>query len=112
MGKRCSEVREHLAAYSLGALDASVRRMVDKHLDSCPDCRAELVEYLQVADGLLESAPAVTPPAGLRARLIKEISGNQLAAEPGRHWLGKLPWNVAGALAIGLLLVLNLSLLT
>ncbi len=111
MEQRCSEIQDLLAAYSLDALDAKDRRMVDIHLDSCVDCQQSLAEYQQVTDGLLLSAPSVEPPARLRAKLIHEIAKGQGVQTPKRRWSDIPLRNLAGALALGLLLVLNASLL-
>jgi Putative zinc-finger len=49
-------MREHLGVYALGAADAAERALVEAHLASCPECRAELA-LLEPLPGLLARVP-------------------------------------------------------
>ena len=44
-----AEVRELLGAYALDAVDADEREAVDRHLDECQPCRAEVKDHREVA---------------------------------------------------------------
>jgi len=46
MNKHCDEIRELLAAYSMGATDPEETALVERHLPDCPEAVAELAEYL------------------------------------------------------------------
>jgi anti-sigma factor RsiW len=54
---------EHLAEYVDGTLPAGARAEVDTHLDSCPECRAD-VELAGRARSVLRDAPEVEVPFG------------------------------------------------
>lgn len=62
-----------VAPYALDALDVAERDRFRSHLDECGDCRAELAGFVATATRLGE-AGAHQPPAGLRERLMAEVS--------------------------------------
>lgn len=53
----CQEARIALGVYVLGAIDPDERAAVDEHLDACPQCRAELAEFMELP-GLLALVPS------------------------------------------------------
>jgi anti-sigma factor RsiW len=53
----CQEARIALGVYVLGAIDPDERALVDEHLDTCEECRAELAEFMELP-GLLAMVPA------------------------------------------------------
>jgi hypothetical protein len=53
----CQEARTALGVYVLGAIDPGERVLVDEHLDTCQECRAELAEFMELP-GLLALVPA------------------------------------------------------
>lgn len=60
-------------AYAVDALDDIERAQFERHLQECPACREE-VASLREAAALLSLATAVEPPAGLRERVLGDIS--------------------------------------
>lgn len=62
---------EDLAAYAIGALDRPEAAVVEAHLTGCETCRAEVASFADVAWGIAELAPAVTPPAGVREAVMR-----------------------------------------
>jgi hypothetical protein len=60
-------------AYAVDALDDLERARFVRHLEECPECRAE-VDSLREAAALLSLATAVPPPADLRARVLQDIT--------------------------------------
>jgi len=79
---------EDLAAYALGALETEATAALERHLEGCERCRAEL-RWLEPATGALsESVERVEPPLRLRARLMAEVEadarGTEGEAAPGR----------------------------
>lgn len=93
-----------LVGYSLGALEAVDKRTVVAHLDGCTECRAIVMDYGQIVEGLGHVVSPVPAPKGLRTRLAKRIA-------PRRSWLifmTRLPkLRVSGlAVAISLILIL------
>jgi len=65
------EIEELLGAYALDALDPDERALVDEHLVSCPRCRAELADHLEVA--ALLGNTAAPAPDGLWARIAESL---------------------------------------
>ena len=55
------EVREQSAAYALGALDSRERTDVERHMDGCVACRAEIDAQCEVAALLALAAPPIDP---------------------------------------------------
>jgi anti-sigma factor RsiW len=53
----CPEARIALGVYVLGAIDPGERALMDAHLDTCEECRAELAELAELP-GLLAMVPA------------------------------------------------------
>jgi hypothetical protein len=65
------EIEELLGAYALDALEPDERAIVDQHLASCPRCRAELADHLEVAALLGNTgAPA---PEGVWSRIAASL---------------------------------------
>jgi len=101
----CEEAQELLDAYSLGALEKSEARRVEKHLSSCPNCRlldqqaAESTALLGLAAPLRRASPA------LRLRLRQQV-----VPRSGLRWLPapRLSWAAAAAM----LAVISLGALT
>jgi hypothetical protein len=73
----CDDIRDQLEAFVLGVLDEEAQADIRLHLESCPDCRAIVADYIVLVDELpqllVEAAP-LTPPASAKARLIAKIS--------------------------------------
>lgn len=65
---------EDLAAYAAGDLDAAVAVTVEAHLVLCAECRSD-VEAVRAATAALASAPAVTMPPEVAARLDTALAG-------------------------------------
>jgi anti-sigma-K factor RskA len=85
---------EDLALYALGALQGDDRVALEKHLDSCAECRREL-EQLQGDMALLAwSAAGAKPPARSRERLMKSVSREprKVGAPKHRSWWVLAPW--------------------
>jgi anti-sigma-K factor RskA len=89
-----------LAAYALGALDAGEARLLEEHLATCADCRAEMLEWRDTTAALALSADRVEPSAELRSRILETVrtipqnsgesvtsgvGGSRVAAEDGNE---------------------------
>lgn len=92
-------LRSLAAPYALGYATAAERREFESHLATCAECRAELAEIRGVNAALAMSAPAATPTAGLRQRIIEAAERDRRApaATPSRS---ALPWWLAAAASI------------
>lgn len=66
-------VRETLAAWALGALTASERERVERHLETCERCCAEAGALIATASALAEAVPPRVPPGRLRERVLAEV---------------------------------------
>lgn len=78
------ELREHLGAYVLGALDPEARIRVEGHLDDCSTCRDELSRLSALPALLDRLSPQeadrgpLGPPADLLDRLLAHIERDHL----------------------------------
>ena len=96
----CDDVRMSLGVYALGALDAEETALVESHLATCPDCRAELAELTGLT-ALLgrvseeDIAQAASPPEAVLDRLI--------AASARRHKINRLVFGLAASLVAAVL---------
>jgi hypothetical protein len=105
----CSEIRQALGVYVLGAIDPAERSIVDAHLPQCLDCREELAgfaglpallgrvpyedaERLALGDEELEEAPAELLDA-----LLEQVSSRRRA----RRWRGIAVAAAAAIIAVG-----------
>jgi anti-sigma-K factor RskA len=74
--------RDDLAAYALGALPREEAAELERHLQGCDACRAEL-DWLRPAVELIPaSVPQLDPPPGLRERLLSQVRADAEAGEP------------------------------
>jgi hypothetical protein len=83
----CAHTRELLEQYVLGALEPGERAEVERHLESCPECRELATELDAVATrlpGALAAASALQPPAGLREQVLAaaDASDQRAARRP------------------------------
>jgi anti-sigma-K factor RskA len=106
------------ASYLLGALPEDERTAFESHLESCPDCKAELEELRVAAEALPVAAPPMRPPPALKARIMAEVereaallrSAGPEADRPEpkrerRRWRFRLPTPAVAALACATLLI-------
>ncbi|MEX5633583.1 anti-sigma factor [Parafrankia sp. FMc2] len=70
------EAHTLIGAYALDAVDDTDRAEIEAHLAACPECAAELAELRAVA-GVLGGAVPRTPPAPLRAAVLREIAATR-----------------------------------
>src|SRR5450631_2588406 len=66
-------MQEQAAAYALGALDAEEAHAFEVSLRVDPELRALVRELRSVTEALAGTAPALEPPAAVKARLLLEI---------------------------------------
>jgi anti-sigma-K factor RskA len=96
---------EDLALYALGALQGGLtnndRSALEKHLQSCADCRRELAQLRGDTALLALSAGGPQPPQRSRERLMKAVSREpKFSAAPRRAWWGIAGWAAAVAMAL------------
>jgi anti-sigma-K factor RskA len=66
-------VSDLIPAYVLGCLDPDEKLRVEKHLEGCEACRAELKTYHSVMDGLALSINQIDPPKRLKQSIVQLI---------------------------------------
>ncbi|BCW99125.1 MAG: hypothetical protein KatS3mg024_1952 [Armatimonadota bacterium] len=99
----CRRVRKRISLYIDGRLPEDVRAGVQRHLDSCADCRAYLTG-MERALGTLTILRPQTPPAGGWERLRQRIE-EQEAPSRGRQTVPASWWRpVPVAVAAGVLI--------
>ncbi len=73
MDSRCQETREMAAELALGIVEGEERGRALQHLADCPDCRAEVEKFSDLADELLLLSPHREPPVGFESRVLDEL---------------------------------------
>lgn len=101
----CEEAQGLLDAHSLGALDKSEARPLEKHLASCPECRRLHHEAVEASALLALAAPLRRASPAVRLRLRQ-----RLAPRPAPRWFPapRLSW----ATGVAALLVVSVGALT
>ncbi|MEP7348185.1 MAG: zf-HC2 domain-containing protein, partial [Gemmatimonadaceae bacterium] len=92
---------EMAAAHALGALAAEERAAFDLHVASCAECRAAVVDYMNVAGMLALAVPPVAPrnDAALRSRIVRGATAVRpiIAARNAPARRNLVPWLAAAA---------------
>jgi hypothetical protein len=81
----CAWTQERLFAYADDSLNATERRTVQAHLDTCADCRQELALCRQAESVLLGARAAIPAPGDLRAGFYARLAEQENAAPPRRR---------------------------
>jgi anti-sigma-K factor RskA len=77
---------DSVGAYLLGALEPSESAGFEAHLDSCDACRRDVRELKVAADALPVSVPLVSPPPGLKGRIMAVVESEaELLAAAGQR---------------------------
>src|ERR1035441_5420613 len=99
MNTACEKARGHLDSYLSRELPEDTSREVQRHLESCPSCAAELDTRAR-ARAQLQAAVRATPvPIGLDAKVRRAVRGEVSRPRTGL-------WAVAAAAAVILCVVL------
>jgi anti-sigma-K factor RskA len=78
------DYKELLTAKALNALDAEDARALETHLQSCADCRAELIGWEETAALLSLAADVRGPSDELRGRILESLGTTANSAEAER----------------------------
>jgi anti-sigma-K factor RskA len=62
-----------VAAYALGALDATEAEAFRRHLETCSVCQEELSSFQEVVNELPVTAPQQKAPAAIRRNVMREV---------------------------------------
>jgi len=79
------EIKSLIHPYADGELDAANVRLVEAHLQSCPECRSTEISIRSLRTALTNSAPAFRAPASLR-KTIRADLGRETATERQTSW--------------------------
>jgi anti-sigma-K factor RskA len=105
---------DDLALYALGALQGDERATLEKHLETCSECRRELDQLRGDMALMAMSTAGPKPPQRSKQRLMNAIANQPRRSEEAqrRGWWPAIPWVLAAvaALMVGLLLRQNSSL--
>jgi anti-sigma factor RsiW len=85
---QCDQVREQLALYVTGALDADAHAQVERHLESCDTCRRLADELAEAAGILPQALAAVSPhrlPPALKSRVLQAVTESSAAQASRAH---------------------------
>ena len=101
MDPRCEETRELAAELALGIVEGEERGRALQHLADCPDCRAEVEKFSEVADELLLLAPHREAPVGFESRVLAEVlaASRSRSAAAGCAWCSLRPPRPLAAVA-------------
>jgi anti-sigma-K factor RskA len=75
------EYQELLAMHALDALDASEARVLEEHLGTCADCRAEMIELRNAGALLAHAATPAEPGIEVRNRILAAVSSQRERAQ-------------------------------
>jgi len=75
------EYQELLAMHALDALDASEARLLEEHLGTCADCRAEMIELHDAGALLAYAATPAEPGIEVRNRILAAVSSQRERAQ-------------------------------
>ena len=78
-----------LAVYALGACEEAERIAVEGHITGCPSCIADL-QSLAAAVQAIEVAPATSPPAELRTRVLCQALDLDPPGRARSHWSAEI----------------------
>lgn len=90
MDTRDSHVDDLVDAYALGALEPAEVDAIERHLDTCPRCRALVVRARALSNAFLLAVPRIAPPPGLRDRLMRRIAAEASGSAPGERASGQM----------------------
>jgi hypothetical protein len=68
----CENVQPELNAYVDGELEPAQHTAIERHLETCPTCRAAM-ELLKLVTGSLRLAPRPEPSEAMRQRLLAQV---------------------------------------
>jgi hypothetical protein len=96
----CAKVRGYLDSYLSNELLVETNHEVLRHLESCPQCAAELSVRARVRTGLQAAVRGASMPAGLEARVQHAVRAQDRRTRAGLYTMA-----VAAIVIIGLAIV-------
>lgn len=105
---QCAEAREQLGAYLDGGLDAEWQRVVEKHVEACDRCRADVDALRETITAVRTLAP-VDPPASLRAHVRDRVAAVPAHGTRLTRLVRSTPFRVAATVAAALVLLVGVG---
>jgi anti-sigma-K factor RskA len=103
----CEEATDLLALDAVGALEASDRDLMERHVATCATCTQAATSYADLASLLPAALELVPPPARLRRRLMAQVYAEASASSALPWWrrlVAAIPasrtFTVVGAVAV------------
>lgn len=100
----CSRMKERVLPYMDGRLKESERREVEKHLATCPACRARVEEFRAVSN-LLGELPQIEPSPAFDVRVRARVAAEPPRQSWWRSWWDSFAPSPRAALAASMLLL-------
>ena len=72
MSETCENMREDLVAFAWEKLEGDARGEIERHVESCDECRAEL-EKIRSVRAAVRSAAEIEPTGGFHARVMSRL---------------------------------------
>jgi anti-sigma-K factor RskA len=72
--------RDDVAAYMLGALEPEEAAELERHAETCEQCRSEIRWLTPAVEALPEAVERLKPPPELRDRILAEVGADARAA--------------------------------
>ncbi len=85
-----TQVSDLLPLYVSGALDPRQHALVDKHLPTCAECRADLALWQATAGEIVSNDQAVTAPRGLAEKALRDIHAQANPPRPFAPRIGRI----------------------
>ncbi len=98
----CDKVRGHLDSYLSNELVAETNHEVLQHLETCPDCSAELGTRARVRTELQAAVRAVPVPAALEARMQRAVRAQSRRTRAGLYTMALAAMVVIGLAVVAL----------
>ena len=83
---------DDIGAYLLGALDPGEQRAFEQHLETCEECRDEVVRLEVARDALPRGVDQVDPPERLKASLMETVRAEAPEPAAGRAPARRSRW--------------------
>lgn len=101
---------EELAAYAIGALDATEAESFEAHLAGCDSCQAQLLWLAPAVDLLPASVEQIEPPPSLRSAILDTVGAETTNASKRRRlrwpsWRAQWPRTAIASAATATVLV-------
>lgn len=103
----CADLEVLLSEYADGASDPRTRRIVERHVQICPRCRARVAAAARVSDQL-RRLPLLPPGVATRVARFRRALEQQVGRD--RRRLEQYPFYVSAILAAALLLLTLLTI--